>query len=133
MITGMKVQTMKENNRLFLLDELREIERLIINRRKKIPFVKIFRLHKEKRSNKYIAKKLKIDMFKVNSVIHGAITIPKSKIKEVENLGFKICSCCKKRIVPINSLEYVKLTRLCKICYKRGSEIEYSLPNLNNK
>lgn len=96
---------------------------------KDTPFVEIFRLHKKKHTGAYIARKLKIDIFTVNSIIHGEITIPKSKIKDIESLGFKMCYKCKKRIIPIEPVGYVILTRLCKICYRRGSEVKYSIPS----
>jgi len=115
--------------KLFLLRELREIE----NQLKKnseipdYPFVEIFSLYKKGHTRKYIARKLKVKMFDVDSIIHGGITIPSSQIIPIKKLGFKICQCCRKRIVPLVPIGYTKLTRLCKICYKRGSEEVYNV------
>ena len=84
---------------------------------KPIPFVKIFELHKKGCSITDIARKLKIKRDIVHPVIRGGITIPESEIDKIKELGFKICSCCNKRIVPIETIGYSILTRLCKKCY----------------
>ena len=111
---------MKEEEKLFLLSELTQIEELIQVRNEivSVPFVEIFEMHKKNYTAVKIAKKLKMERDTVHSIIHGAITIPKSKIKEIKKLGYKICCCCHKRIVPTEPLDYVILTQLCKICYK---------------
>jgi len=93
----------------------------------KFPFVDIFKLYKKGYIKTYISRKLKINIFDINSIIYGGITIPKSEVEKVKDLGFSICGCCHKRIVPLEPIDYVVLTRLCKICYKRGDKFEYSV------
>ena len=93
-------------------------------REKAIPFVKIFKLYKEGYSIINIARELKMKRSVVHSVINGGITIPKNKIEKVRNLGLKICSCCHRRVVPIEPIDYVILTRLCKRCYKNETTDE---------
>ena len=126
-----RVSNMSEEDKLFLLRDLNKIEQMILEKEyiPKFPFIEIFKMHKERKSNKYIARKLKIEHYDVNAIIHGAITIPRPLIKKVENLGFTICYRCRKRIVPIEPVGYCILTRLCKICYRRGAETEYNIPN----
>ena len=82
------------------------------------PFVKIFEMHKKGYPVIRISRKVKISHSIISSIIHGGIVIPKSEIKEIEKLGFTICQCCKQRIVPIEPVDYVTLTRLCSMCYK---------------
>lgn len=120
---------MNDVERLFLLNELNQIEKQLKKKEasEKIPFIEIFNLYKQGLSYKNIARKIKLPAFVVHEIIHGAVTIPRSKIKKIRSLGFKICSCCEKRIVPIKPLGPVFLTRLCKRCYKEGEEIEYSI------
>ena len=91
-------------------------------------FKKIFELYREETPIYKIAKEVKLPPITVSQVISGSYTIPPDQIQELKEIGFKICSCCRKRIVPLQPLEYVTLTKLCYISYKRGNpEPEYSV------
>jgi len=124
------IRTLEQNEEAFpIIRELNKIDKKIKRKDRpepKFPFVDIFKLYKKGYIKTYISRKLKINVYDVNSIIHGGITIPKSEVKKVKDLGFNICGRCHKRIVPLEPIGYVVLTKLCKICYKRGSELEYS-------
>jgi len=34
--------------------------------------------------------------------------------------GLRVCGCCRERVVPLEPVNGVKLTRLCLLCYKQG-------------
>lgn len=126
---------MDKKERLFLLNELNEIEGLI--RRKKevdqYPFIKIFDLHLKSMPPGAIAKRVKIKPEQVSAIIKGIITIPRSKVNPIKMLGYSICSCCKKRVVPLEPVDYTTLTTLCAVCWKSEScreelKVDRSIP-----
>ena len=84
-----RVIDMSKEDRLFLLRDLNKIGQMILEKEyiSKLPFIEILKMHKERKSNEYIAKKLKINHSNVNAIIHGAITIPRPLIRKIENLG----------------------------------------------
>jgi hypothetical protein len=101
---------------------------------KKLPFKEIFKLCKAEMPIQKIAKEVDIPASTIIKVIYGNCIIPLDQIKAVKESGFKLCSCCHRRIVPIYPVEGVNLTRLCLTCYKRGDgekiySINYSLNN----
>ena len=66
--------------------------------------------------------------------MNGAVPIPKSKINQVKKLGFKICRCCKQRIVPLEPVNYTTLSILCIKCWKNKSTIqEHTVDNKISK
>jgi len=132
---------MSKKEKIFLLKGLDRIKQLTkIKRRikqltkikrkskyeceKKYPFVKIFELHLESTPPGVIAKRVKIAPGTVSAIINGLITIPRFKVKYVRELGYKICTCCKRRIVPLEPINYTILTTLCAVCWKSESNQE---------
>jgi len=140
---------MNKKEKLFLLNELNEINQLAkIKKEKelyktprekfdrakrlskiirdareeeKYPFVKIFELHLKGTRPAVIAERVRIDAEKVSAIINGIITIPRFKVKHIRNLGYTICTCCKRRIVPLEPINYTILTILCAVCWKNKS------------
>ena len=108
------------------LEELEEIkEQVSINRAiKKSPFAYTFKLHKQGVPVYKIAKRTGIPAPQITQIIHGQLTIPKAQIKAVKLTGLTICRACKKRIVPLEPFDYVQLTVLCPLCWKKGGEEE---------
>jgi hypothetical protein len=101
---------------------------------KKLPFKEIFKLYKAEMPIQKIAKEVGIPAPTITKVIYGHWMVPLDQIEAVKESGFKLCSCCRRRIVPVHPVEGVSLTRLCLICYKRGDgekiySIDYSLNN----
>ena len=82
--------------------------------------IEIFRLHYDKMPIYKIAKHVGMSAPLVSQIIYGATTIPKSIVKDIENLGFTICTCCGIRIVPIEKLHNTTLTRLCRVCWRES-------------
>lgn len=119
---------MKKEEIKRLLTELNTLEELLELKKCKqsnsLPFVLVFKLHMQNLPIYKIAHRTKIPPERVSEIIAGGLTIPRSKIKKVKNLGYTICYCCKCRIVPLNVSNNVKLTRLCWFCYKRGSDLD---------
>ena len=111
---------MNNQERLFLLKELNEVEQLVRRKKEveKYPFLKIFELYLKGTPIKNIAKKAMMDPLKVSQIINGSIPIPRFKVNQIKRLGFKICSSCKHRIVPLEPINYITLTRLCVVCWK---------------
>jgi len=64
----------------------------------------------------------------VSKTIYGVITFPKSIAKDIASLGFKICRCCGQRIVPIETINYITLTRLCRVCWRIEVPETHSVP-----
>lgn len=140
---------MNNKEKLFLLKELDEIKQLAKIRKgkelyksprerfdkikrlsrirretkeeEKYPFVKIFELHLKGAPPGVIANRVKIESEKVSAIINGIITIPKFKVDHVRKLGYKICICCKRRIVPLEPINYTILNLLCAVCWKNES------------
>lgn len=100
---------------------------------KNYPFLEVFKLYKDRMSAPKIAKELDIPVSTVDAITRGILDIPPSQIQAIKNAGFTICSCCRRRIVPVFPIGYTQLTRLCYKCYKKGEpELTYSLSPLNN-
>ena len=91
------------------------------NVKKLYPFIETFKLYKEGYRLKDIMKELKLTRATVDAITHGHALIPKELIEDVKALGFKICTCCGKRIVPIYPINGVYFTRLCRQCWKGNS------------
>ena len=84
------------------------------------PFVEVFKMMREEMPVYKIAKAVNLSSVIVTQIVNGQLTIPEEFISEIESAGFKICSCCRKRIVPLRIFENVHLTTLCPTCYKLG-------------
>ena len=98
------------------------------------PFVGIFKMMEEKVPVYKIAKAVNLSSVIVTQIVNGQLTIPEEFISEIESAGFKICSCCHKRIVPLRTFDNVHLTTLCPTCYRLGGgdeEYKVHLP-INN-
>ena len=77
----------------------------------------IFSLYKQGIPVYKIAKKANLSPGVVVKLIQGSWHIPKHIIPEIKALGFKICSCCGARIVPIKPVHNTTLTQLCSVCW----------------
>ena len=87
------------------------------------PFLEILELYLKDISISEIVEITGLSNSVITSITDGTTCIPRNKIKQVEKLGFRICSNCGERIVPIKPMDYVQLTRLCLRCWKTcGSE-----------
>ena len=84
------------------------------------PFVEVFRMMRRKIPVYKIAEALNLPNHIVTQIVNGQLTIPERFISEIESAGFKICSCCHKRVVPLRTFDNVQLTTLCPTCYKLG-------------
>jgi len=99
---------------------------------KELSFKKIFTLYKAETPIHKIAKETGVSAYYVSKIISGIWPIPLSQIKEMREAGFKICSCCKRRTVPLKPINNVQLTRLCWYCFKKeDSELVYEQSLLN--
>lgn len=124
---------MNKKGRKRLLAELDTLEELLELREceqgNSLPFALVFKLYKQDLPIDEIAHRARLDYWKIVDIVHGNLTIPKDKIKAVEQLGLKICGCCRCRIVPIELFDHVQLTTLCQICWKRGDDSGDVCPN----
>lgn len=84
------------------------------------PFADIFRLRKKEVPVYKIAKEVGVSAPVVTKIIKGHHTIPRNQVAEIEAAGIKICSNCRKRIVPFELFDYVQLSTLCLICWRLG-------------
>lgn len=104
-------------------------------KRLEYPFLEIFELYKKDTPISEIVKITGLSNSIITSITDGTTCIPRNKIKQVEKLGFRICCCCKERIVPIKPMDYVQLTRLCLRCWKTCGDGEtlhsIKAPSLN--
>jgi len=90
--------------------------------------VEIFRLYMEQTPVYKIAKVTKTPAHMVVKLLRGSWTIPKLFIPEIKALGFKICTCCHARIVPIEPFRNVTLTQLCTVCWLNNGFIDPVYP-----
>jgi len=101
-------------------------------RRNDWPVLEIFRMYKEGLSFRQIGILLGIPGTNVKTVVRGGVVLNPGEAEQVQEMGFKICSCCGNRIVPLEPISGCQLTRLCYLCWKgvgdsvTGADVEGS-------
>lgn len=92
--------------------------------------IEIFKLYSLQTPIYKIARHVNMRADLVSKTISGTITFPRSIAKDIASLGFKICTNCGIRIIPIETVNYITLTILCRICWREETVIEHHIERL---
>ena len=120
---------MNNQERKRLLRELDLLEELARKRKVCCYYTTIFSFYKEGVPPWKISKKTGVSVEVITKLTRGTWHLPKIIIPLLKDLGFKICSCCGARVVPITPIRNTTLTQLCSSCWLSSGNQDPVYPN----